>query len=75
MKINQNFGKIAGRFCIVFQMNNTKEISNFREYQNKFWDQYTISKKNDPETFSFWVNNIFAKKQVLLDICGLMQSQ
>ena len=25
--------------------------------------------------FSFWVNNISAEKQVLLDICGLMQSQ
>jgi len=22
--------------------------------------------------FSFWVNNSFADKQVLLDICGLM---
>jgi len=28
--------------------------------------------KADPEMFSFWVNNIFAEKQVLFDICGLM---
>ena len=29
--------------------------------------------KADPETFSFWVNNIFAKKQlqVWLDVYGL----
>jgi len=40
----------------------------------QFWDQYSV-KNADPETFSFWVNNIFAKKQVLFDICGLMQSQ
>jgi len=25
--------------------------------------------------FSFWVNNIFAEKQVLFDICGLMKSR
>ena len=25
--------------------------------------------------FSFWVNNIFAEKQVLFDIFGLMQSR
>jgi len=31
--------------------------------------------KADPEMFSFWVNNIFAEKQVLFDICGLMQSR
>ena len=33
-----------------------------------------VYKKVDPETFSFCVNNIFAKKQVLFNICGLMQS-
>jgi len=49
-------------------------ISIFPECQTKFSDQYT-SKKADPELFSFWVNNIFAEKQVLFDICGLMQSQ
>jgi len=37
-------------------------------------DQYTL-KKADPETFSFLVSYIFAKKQALFDICGLMQSQ
>jgi len=31
--------------------------------------------KADPEMFSFWVNDIFAEKQVLFDICGLMQSR
>jgi len=55
-------------------MNTEKKISNFEEYQTKFWDEYTL-KKVDPEMFSFWVNNIFAMKQVLFDICGLMQSQ
>jgi len=25
--------------------------------------------------FSFWVNNIFAEKEILFDICGMMQSQ
>jgi len=60
-KINRNFGKIAWRFYIVFQMNKAREISDFREYQTKFWDQCTL-KKADPETFPFWVNDIFAKK-------------
>ena len=46
----------------------------FPECQTKFSDQYTL-KKADPEMFSFWGNNIFAEKQVLFDICGLMQSQ
>jgi len=32
-------------------------------------------KKAGPETFSFWVNNIFAKTQVFFDTCGLMHSQ
>jgi len=32
-------------------------------------------KQVDPEMFSFWINNIFAEKQVLFDIYGLMQSQ
>jgi len=66
-KINMNSGKMAGRFHIVFQMNKPKKISNFQEYQTKFWDQYTL-KKADPETFTFWVNNIFANKHVLFDI-------
>jgi len=38
-KINRNFGNIAGRFCIVFQMIKAREISNFQEYQNIFWDR------------------------------------
>ena len=72
-KINRNSGKTAGFFYIVFQMNKAKNISNFPEYQTKFWDQHTL-KKADPETFSFWVNYIFPKKLVLLDVCRLMQS-
>jgi len=55
-------------------MNKANEISIFQEYQTKFWQQYSL-KKADPETFSFWVNDIFAKKQALFDICGQMQSQ
>jgi len=72
-KINRNFGKIAGRFYIVFQMNKAKAISNFKEYQIEFGDQHA-SKKVDPETFCFWVNDFFAK-QALFYICGLMSSQ
>jgi len=34
-----------------------------------------ILKKAGPEMFSFCVNNIFAEKQVLFEICGPMQSQ
>ena len=30
--------------------------------------------KADPEMLSFRANNIFAEKQVLFGICGLMQS-
>jgi len=39
-EISRNFGKIAGRFYIVFQMSKAREISNFQGYQSKFWDQY-----------------------------------
>jgi len=39
-------------------MNKVKKIWDFQ-------DQYTL-KKADPRTFSFWVNSIFAKQQVLL---------
>ena len=49
-------------------------ISIFQECETKFSDQCTLEKA-DPEMFSFWVNNIFAEKQVLFAICGLMQSQ
>jgi len=70
---NRNFRKIIGRFYIVSQINKAREISNFQEYQTKFWDVYLT--KADPERFSFWVNYIYAKKQALFDICGLMQSQ
>ena len=49
-------------------------ISIFPECYTKYSDQCT-SEKADPEMFSFWVNNIFAEKQVLFDSCGLMQSQ
>jgi len=54
-------------------MNKLKRISIFQGYQTKFWEQYSF-KKVDPETFSFCVNINFAKKQVLFNICGLMQS-
>jgi len=37
-KINRIFGKIAGHFHIVFQMNTAKKISNFQEYQAKYWN-------------------------------------
>ena len=58
-------------FC---QMHKAKTISNFPECQTNFSDQYTL-KNADPEMFSFWVNIIFAEKEVLFDICELMQSQ
>ena len=38
-KISRNIDKIRGRFCIALQMNKVKEISDFQEYQSKFWDQ------------------------------------
>jgi len=68
----QNVGKIAGRFCTVFQMIKAREIPNLQECHTRFWEQYTL-KKAHPETFSFWANHIFAKKQALFDVCGLMQ--
>jgi len=64
-QIDRNVAKIAGRFCIVFQMNEAGEISNFQQYQTKFWDQYIPNEAN-PETFSFWVNYIFAEKKSLI---------
>ena len=73
-KITRKCGKIAGLFYIFCQMNRAKMISIFLDCQTKFSDQYTL-KKADSEMFSFWVNNIFAEKQVLFDICGLMQSR
>jgi len=44
---------------------------NFQNFQTKFWDQYTLNKA-DEETLSFWVNDIFAKKQAFFDICRLI---
>ena len=73
-KINWKSSEIAGLFIFFCQMNKAKTISNFPECYTKFSDQHTL-KKADPEMFSFWVNNIFANKQILFDICGLMQSQ
>jgi len=32
-------------------------------------------KETHPEMFSIWLNNIFAKKQVLFHVCEMMQSQ
>jgi len=55
---------MAGRFCIVFQMNKAREISNFKEYQTTFLVQNT--KKVDPETFSSWVNDIFQRSKSCL---------
>ena len=60
-KINRNLGKITGRFYMVFPLNKAREISYFQEYQTKIWNQHTLQKA-DPETFSFWVDDIFAKK-------------
>jgi len=57
-----------------FQMNKAKKISKFQECLDKNFEPMYL-KKADPETFSFWVNNIFAMKQLLFQNCGLMQSQ
>jgi len=55
-------------------MSKAKKISKFQEcLDQNFEPMYLI--KADPETFSFWVNNIFAMKQLLFENCGLMQSQ
>jgi len=50
-------------------MNKAREILHFQKYLIKFWDQYAL-KKADPEMFSIWVNDIFAKKEALPGICG-----
>ena len=50
-KITRNSSKMAGRFCIVFQMNKMK-ISNFQECWTNFLAQY-ILKKADPNVTSF----------------------
>jgi len=55
-------------------MNKAREVLHFQKYLIKFWDQYAL-KKADPEMFSIWVNDIFAKKEALPDIYGLMHSQ
>jgi len=60
---------MAGRFYIVFQMDKAKNISDFQAYQTKFRNQYSLNKA-DPKTFSFWVNNIFAKKQSCFILVG-----
>jgi len=53
------FRKTAGQFCILFHLHKLIEISTFQEFQTKFWEECTL-KKTDPETFCFWVNDIFA---------------
>jgi len=68
-KINRNFGKITGLFCNVFQMCNTREISNFQEDQTKFCHHYSLEKA-EREMFSFWGNDVCTE---LCHICGLMQ--
>ena len=41
LKINKIFGKMAGRFYIVFQINRARKISIFQEYKTKFCEHYT----------------------------------
>jgi len=53
-------------------MNKAREI--FRNTRPNLRTKYAL-KKADLVTFSFWVNEISAKKQALFDICGLMQYQ
>jgi len=74
----QEFWQDSMAFLYCFPNEYCERDLNFSEIsdqsQIKFWDQYTL-KKADPETFSFWVNDVFAKKHALFDICGLMQYQ
>ena len=51
-----------------------KKISKFQKCLDPHFEPMYL-KKADPDTFSFWVNNIFAMKQVLFENCGPMQSQ
>jgi len=61
MKINRTFGKITGHFGIVFENEQSKinlissEIS---------WDQWPL-KKVDQDAFSFWVNDMFARENLV----------
>jgi len=41
-------------------MNEAKEISNFQEYQNKFWDQFTLKRKRiETKEWHFVRGNVF----------------
>jgi len=44
---------------VFFHLHKLIEISTFQEFQTKFWEECTLT-KTDPETFCFWVNDIFA---------------
>ena len=48
---------LAGLVFYCFP-NKVREISDFPEYQIKFWDQYTL-KKADPEMFLFWAMRFY----------------
>ena len=65
-KINTNFGKIARHFFKCFPNEYGGRDFKFSGRSDRILGPIYTSKKGDPETFSFWVNNIFAKKQVLL---------
>jgi len=54
-------------------MGEVREISNVQEYQTKVWDHFSSKKTHLLMTFSFWGNDIFAKKQAFFDIFGQMK--
>jgi len=61
-------------FLSCFQMNKAKKISKFQECSDQNFEPMCLKKANS-ETFSFWVDNIFAMKRLLFENCELMQSQ
>jgi len=73
-KINRKSDKIAGLFIFFAKWIRRRRFQIFRNVGPNFRTNILL-KKADPEMFSFWVNNIFAEKQVFFDICGQMQSQ
>jgi len=70
----QDFWQNSKMFLSCFQMNKAKKISKFQECSDQNFEPMCLKKANS-ETFSFWVDNIFAMKRLLFENCELMQSQ
>jgi len=62
-KPTETLARKQGVFVLFPKWIRRERFQIFRNIRPNFLDQYT--KKTDPETFLFWVNDIFAKKQAL----------